>query len=78
MGNYHPIFMEIGTQTKKNMLNVKVTIAEVSIKFHDGRRRHVGNSSDSWKVGNYLPILIEIVIQTKKRMSSSKITKAEA
>jgi hypothetical protein len=28
MGNYHPISMKIGTQTKKNMLSSKVTKAE--------------------------------------------------
>jgi hypothetical protein len=44
MGKYHPIVMKSGTQTNKNMLSLKVTIPEVTIKFHDGRRRHVGNS----------------------------------
>jgi hypothetical protein len=29
LGNYHPIFMQIGMQTKKNMLTLKVTIPEV-------------------------------------------------
>jgi hypothetical protein len=43
MGNYHPIWMKIGTQTKKNMLTLKVTIPEVRIKFQDGRCRHFGN-----------------------------------
>jgi hypothetical protein len=43
MGNYHPILMQIGTQTKKNMLSLKFIIPEVTIKFQDGRRRHVGN-----------------------------------
>jgi hypothetical protein len=28
MGNYHPILMNIGTQTKKNMLSSKVIKAE--------------------------------------------------
>jgi hypothetical protein len=28
MGNYHPISMKIGTQTKKNMLSAKVMKAE--------------------------------------------------
>jgi hypothetical protein len=28
MGNYHPILMKIGTETKKNMLSSKVTKAE--------------------------------------------------
>jgi hypothetical protein len=43
MGNYHPILMQIGTQTKKKMLSSKVIILEVTIKFQDGRRRHIGN-----------------------------------
>jgi hypothetical protein len=38
-----PILMQIGTQTKKNMLSLKITVPEVRIKFQDGRRRHVGN-----------------------------------
>jgi hypothetical protein len=29
MGNYHPILMEIGTQTKKNMLSSNFIIPEV-------------------------------------------------
>jgi hypothetical protein len=29
MGNYHPISMKIGTQTKKSMLSSKFTIPEV-------------------------------------------------
>jgi hypothetical protein len=40
MGNYHPNFMQIGTETKKNMLSLKITIPEVEAKFQDGRRRH--------------------------------------
>jgi hypothetical protein len=44
MGNYDPILMQIGTQTEKNMLSLKMTILEVTIKFQDGRRRrHIGN-----------------------------------
>jgi hypothetical protein len=43
MGNYHPISMKIGTQTKKNTLSLKITIPEVQAKFQDGRRRHFGN-----------------------------------
>jgi hypothetical protein len=43
MGNYHPILMQIGTQAKKNMLSLKITVPEVTIKFQDGRRRHIGN-----------------------------------
>jgi hypothetical protein len=33
MGNYYPISMQIGTQTKKNMLSLKITIPEVQAKF---------------------------------------------
>jgi hypothetical protein len=43
MGNYHPILMQIGTQTEKNMLSLKITVPEERIKFQDGRHRHVGN-----------------------------------
>jgi hypothetical protein len=42
MGNRHPILMKIGTQTKKNMLSLKVTIPEVTDCFQEGRR-HFGN-----------------------------------
>jgi hypothetical protein len=31
--NYHPILMQIGTHTKKNMLSLKFTIPEVTINF---------------------------------------------
>jgi hypothetical protein len=47
MGNYHPILMKFGTQTKKmGMLSSKVTKAEMikmaaADRFQDGRRRHV-------------------------------------
>jgi hypothetical protein len=58
MGNYHPILMQIGTQTKKNMLSLEVTIPEVTIKFQDSRRRPFGNSSACYKMGNYHPILM--------------------
>jgi hypothetical protein len=43
MGNYYLILMKNGTQTKKNMLSLKISKAEVEAKFQDGRRRHVGN-----------------------------------
>jgi hypothetical protein len=74
MGNYHPILMKIGTQTKKNMLSLKITKAEVEAKFQDGRRRHFGNWSACYKMGNYHPILMQIGTQTKKNMLSLKIT----
>jgi hypothetical protein len=43
MGSYHPIFMQIGTETKKNMMSLNVTIPEVASRFQDGRRRHNRN-----------------------------------
>jgi hypothetical protein len=49
----------------------------VTDRFQDGRRRHVGNSSECYKMGNYHPILMKIGPQTKKKMLSLKITKAE-
>jgi hypothetical protein len=66
--------MQIGTQTKKNMLSLEVTIPEVTIKFQDGRRRPFGNSSACYKMGIYHPILMQIGTQTKKNMLSLKIT----
>jgi hypothetical protein len=65
MGNYQPILMKIGTQIKKNMLSLKITIPEVWEKFQDGRRRHFGSSSACNKMGNYHPILMKIDTQTK-------------
>jgi hypothetical protein len=49
----------------------------VTDRFQDGCRRHVGNSSECYKMGNYHPILMKIGTHTKKNMLSSKITKAE-
>jgi hypothetical protein len=49
----------------------------VTDRFQDGRRRHVGNSSECYKMGNYHPILMQIGTQTKKNMLSLKIAKAE-
>jgi hypothetical protein len=46
----------------------------VTDRFQDGRRRHVGNSSECYKIGNYHPNLMQIGIQTKKSMLSLKIT----
>jgi hypothetical protein len=58
---------------------IKVTNAkpEVTDRFQDGCRCHVGNSSEFYKMGNYHPILMKIGTQTKKNMLKSKITKAE-
>jgi hypothetical protein len=66
MGNYHPILMQIGTQTKKNMLSLKITISEMHV---DQVSRlppppYVGNSSECYKMGNYNPNLMKIGIQT--------------
>jgi hypothetical protein len=43
MGNYHPILMQIGTQTEKSMPSSEITVPEVTTKFQDSRRRHIGN-----------------------------------
>jgi hypothetical protein len=74
MGIYNPILVKIGTQCKKNMLSLKITIPEVYVKFQDGRRRHFGNSSACYKTGNYNPILMQVGTQTKKYMLSLEIT----
>jgi hypothetical protein len=47
---------------------------EVTDRFQDGRRRHVGNSSECYKMGNYHPILMQIGTQTKKNMLSLEVT----
>jgi hypothetical protein len=85
MGNHHPILMKIGTQTKKSMLSSeitsssKVTKAEVTDRFQDGRRRrYVGNSGACYKMGNYHRTLMKIGTQSKQNMLSSKVIKAEA
>jgi hypothetical protein len=49
----------------------------VTDRFQDGRRRHVRNSSECYKVGNYHPILMKIGTQIKKNMLSSNIRKAK-
>jgi hypothetical protein len=72
MGNYHPILMQIGTQTKKNMLSLKIAIPEVTIKFQDGCRRHIGNLRACYKMGSFYPILMQFATQTMKSMLSSK------
>jgi hypothetical protein len=38
-----PPEMQIGTQTNKSILSLKISVPEVTIKFQDGRRRHIGN-----------------------------------
>jgi hypothetical protein len=60
MGNYHPISIKIGTETKKSMLKSKITKAEVQAGFQDGRRHHVGNSSECYKMGNCHTISMKI------------------
>jgi hypothetical protein len=49
----------------------------VTDRFQDGRRRHVGNSSECYKMGNYHPILMKFGTQTKKKMYCQVFTKAE-
>jgi hypothetical protein len=53
MGNYHPILMQIGTQTKKNILSSKVTKAEVTDRFQDGRRRFLEIQVNAIKWASY-------------------------
>jgi hypothetical protein len=60
------------------MLSSRSIEAEVTDRFQDGRRRHIGNSSACYKMGNYHPILMEIGTQTEKNMMSSKVTKSDA
>jgi hypothetical protein len=78
MGNYHPSSMKIGTQTKKHILSPKFTKAEVTNRFREGRRRHVGNSSECYQMGNYHPISMKIGTQTKQNMLRSKVIIAVA
>jgi hypothetical protein len=78
MGNYHPIFMKIGTRTKKRMLSSKITEAEVHINFQDKRRRPFRNSIACYKMGIYHPISMNFGTQTQTGMLSSKVIKAEA
>jgi hypothetical protein len=74
MGNYRTILMQIGKQTKKNLLILKITIPEVKAKFQDGRR-HARNSSECYKMGNYHPISMKLGTQTKENMLSSTVIK---
>jgi hypothetical protein len=46
-------------------------------RFQDGRRRHVRNSSECYKMGNYHQILMKIGTQTKKNKLSLKVTTSE-
>jgi hypothetical protein len=50
----------------------------VTDRYQNGRRRHVGNSSECYKMVNYHPIFMKIGTQTKKSMLNSKVIKAEA
>jgi UDP-N-acetylglucosamine transferase subunit ALG13 len=72
--------MQIGTQTTKNILGLKVLKAEMSNRFQDDRRRrrHVGNLKLSYKMGICHPIVMQIGTQTKQNMLSLKVIKAEA
>jgi hypothetical protein len=49
----------------------------VTDRFQDGRRRHVGNSSECYKMGSYRPLLMKFGTRIKTDKLSSKITKAE-
>jgi hypothetical protein len=78
MGSYHPNLTKFDTQIKKNIVSSRVTIAEVTDRFQDSRRRHVGNSSSCHKMGNYHRSLMKIGTPTKTDMLSSKVMKVEA
>jgi hypothetical protein len=49
-------------------IKVKNAQPEVTDRFQDGRRHHVGNSSECYKMGNYHSISMKIGTQTKKNM----------
>jgi hypothetical protein len=53
---------------------VKNATPEVTDRFEDGRRLHVGNSSKCYKMDKYQPILMKICTQTEKSMLNSKFT----
>jgi hypothetical protein len=50
---------------------------EETDRFQDGCRRHVGNSSEGYKMGKYHPILMKIGTQTNKNMLSLGVTMPE-
>jgi hypothetical protein len=52
MGNYNPILMQIGIQTKKSMPSSEITKPEALAKFQDDRRRHFVNLNECYKMGN--------------------------
>jgi hypothetical protein len=53
---------------------IQTTTPEVTDRFQDGRRRHVGNSSACYKMGNYHPDFDENWYKTKKSMLSLEVT----
>jgi hypothetical protein len=56
----------------------KITEAEVSTNFQDGRRRHFGSSSECYKMGNYHPISMKIGTRSQRSMVSLKFPIPEA
>jgi hypothetical protein len=56
---------------------MKNATPEMTDRFQDDCRRHVGNSSACHKMGNYHPISLKIGTQTKNSMPTSKIMKSE-
>jgi hypothetical protein len=77
MGNYHPILMKIGTQTKIDMLSSKSQKRKYRPIFKLAAAASFGNSSACYKMGNYRPFLMKFGSQTKTDMFSSIVTKAE-
>jgi hypothetical protein len=64
MGTYHPILMQIGIQTEKNMPSSEITKPEALVKFQDSRRRHFGKWSECCKKRNYHPNFMKFDTQT--------------
>jgi hypothetical protein len=59
-------------------LSSKVTKAEVTDRFQDGRCRHVGTSSACYEMGKYHRTLMQIGTQTQQNMLIAKVIKAKA
>jgi hypothetical protein len=47
---------------------------EMTDHFQDGRRRHVGTSSECYEMGNYGPLLMKFGTKTKTDVLGLKIT----
>jgi hypothetical protein len=52
MGNYNPILMQIGIQTKKPMPSSEIKKPEALAKFQDDRRHHFVKINECYKMRN--------------------------